>query len=162
MPTLEKSIRRLAQVLAVVGAAALAGTIALTVANIGMRSVWKPLKGAVELIGFCGSVAAAFALAYAQIHKSHIAVDILTQRFSKKTRRWLEGVNRAFGGAFFIVVGWQLLRYGTTLWRTGELTETLRIAYHPVVYAVAFGCLVMALVLVVELVRLFFPGSEGR
>jgi TRAP-type C4-dicarboxylate transport system permease small subunit len=162
MPTLDQWSRRLTQVLAAIGAAAVAGMIALTVGNIGLRILWKPIKGSVELIGFLGAVAAAFALGYAQVHRSHIAVDILTQRFSKRTRAVLEGMNRILGAAFFLVAGWQLVRYGTTLWRTGELTETLRIAYHPVVFAVALGCAVMALVLVVEVLRMLGSGGEAR
>jgi TRAP-type C4-dicarboxylate transport system permease small subunit len=162
MSTLDQWSRRLTQLLAAIGAAAVAGMIALTVGNIGLRILWKPIKGSVELIGFLGAVAAAFALGYAQVHRSHIAVDILTQRFSKRTRAGLEGLNRILGAAFFLVAGWQLVRYGTTLWRTGELTETLRIAYHPVVFAVALGCAVMALVLVVEVLRMLGSGGEAR
>lgn len=162
MPMLETLSRRLTQVLAVIGATAVAGMIALTVGNIALRILWKPIKGSVELIGFLGAVAAAFALGYAQVHRSHIAVDILTKGFSKKTRAVLESLNRVLGAAFFIVAGWQLVRYGATLWRTGELTETLRIVYHPVVFAVALGCLVMALVLVVEVLRMLRSGGEAR
>jgi hypothetical protein len=44
--------------------------------------------------------------------------------------------------------------------RTGEVTETLRIIYHPFVYAVAAGCIALALVLLLDLFRLFAPAKE--
>jgi TRAP-type C4-dicarboxylate transport system permease small subunit len=154
MGFLEKWIRHLNRILIVTAGVAVAGMIALTVGNIWTRVVWKPIKGSVELIGFFGAVAAAFALGYAQVKKTHIAVDILVLRFPKKVQRFLEGVNALLGAAFFVLAGGQLLRWGTTLWTTGELTETLRIIYHPFVYTVAFGCFVMALVLLLEFLKL--------
>lgn len=156
---LEKLTQRLNQIMMVIGGVAVAGMIALTVGNIWLRILWKPIKGSVELIGFLGAIAAAFALGYTQVKKTHIAVDILTLKFSQKTRRFLEGVNSLLGAAFFALAGWQLIRWGTTLWETGELTETLRIIYHPFVYAIAFGCFIMALVLIIEVLKLIAPAK---
>lgn len=158
---LEKLTQRLNQIMMVIGGVAVAGMIALTVGNIWLRILWKPIKGSVELIGFLGAIAAAFALGYTQVKKTHIAVDILTLKFSKKTRRFLEGVNSLLGAAFFTLAGWQLIIWGTTLWKTGELTETLRIVYHPFVYTIAFGCFIMALVLIIEVLKLIAPAKGG-
>ncbi len=145
MEFLDKLSRRLNQALAVIAGIALAAMIALTVGNICSRILWAPIKGTVELIGFFGAVAAAFTLGFSQIHNAHTAVDILVLKFSKKNQKLLQAFNALVGAAFFGVAGWQLVRWGTTLWQTGELTETLRIIYHPFVYVVAAGCFVMAL-----------------
>lgn len=150
MKFLDDLIRWLNKILLVIGGVALTAIVALTVGNIFSRNLWAPIKGMVELVGFCGAIAAAFALGFAQVKQAHIAVDVLVLKFSKRTQRFLLAVNAILGAAFFAIVGWQLVRWGNTLRHTGEVTETLRMIYHPVVYAVAFGCFVMALVLVTE------------
>ena len=62
--------------------------------------------------------------------------------------------------AFFTIVSWQIARYATTLWQTGEVTETLRFAYFPFTYGVSLGCLVLALTLLVDFLKLFFEEKE--
>ena len=63
---------------------------------------------------------------------------------------------------FFVIVAWQIAVKANILMKTGEVTETLQIIYYPFTYAVAFGCLVLALVLVVELIRPFVPEAKGK
>ena len=123
--------------------------------------VWVPVKGTYELMGFFGAIVAAFALGYTQVSKGHIAVDILVDRFSSKTRKITGIINCAACAGFFIIAAWQLAIKATTLWKTGEVTETLRIIFYPFTYAVAVGCAVLALVLLLELVRAVIPGKEG-
>jgi TRAP-type C4-dicarboxylate transport system permease small subunit len=146
--------------LMIVAGLALFAIVALTVGNIWMRLLWAPIKGSVELIGFCGALAAACALGFTQTKHAHIAVDLLILKFPPKVQTALKAVNALLGALLFTLAGWQLIRWGTTLRQTGELTETLRIAYYPVVYAVAFGCFVIALVLTVEMVKTFRPAPK--
>jgi hypothetical protein len=61
---------------------------------------------------------------------------------------------------FFALVSWQIAKYATTLWKTGELTETLRIVYYPFTYGVAFGCATLSLVFLTDLLKsVFYEGS---
>ena len=62
---------------------------------------------------------------------------------------------------FFAVLGWQISRLATTIWKTGEVTETLRIVYYPFTYGVALGCFLLALVLLVDFLKLFFNKTEA-
>jgi len=132
--------------LMVVAGAVLSVMIILTCANIFFRIVWLPIRGTFELMGYMGAVVTAFALAYTQIKKGHIAVDILILGFPSKVRRLLDGINSLICFGFFSIVTWQIARYATNLWKTGEVTETLRIPYYPFTYAVALGCAALALV----------------
>jgi len=58
------------------------------------------------------------------------------------------------------LAAWQTGRLGTNLWEVHELSETLRIVYFPFVYAVSLGCVVIALVLMIELLKVF--NGEGE
>jgi len=60
---------------------------------------------------------------------------------------------------FFSLAGWQAAKWGTNLWRVNELSETLRIIYFPFVYGVALGCGVIALVLLLDMIKLIKNGN---
>jgi len=59
-----------------------------------------------------------------------------------------------------MITGWQIVKYGIILIKTGEITETLRIPYYPFVFGVAFGCGILSLVLLVDLLKLFAGKKE--
>ncbi|UCH23009.1 MAG: TRAP transporter small permease subunit [Deltaproteobacteria bacterium] len=161
MAVFEKITRYLNRGLIFVGGVFLAAMVVLTCANIAARIVWIPIKGTFELMGFFGAVITAFALGYTQFVKGHIAVDVLVNRFSSKTQKITGIINCALCCVFFVMAAWQIAAKATTLWRTGEVTETLRIIYYPFTYAVAVGCAVLALVLVVELFKSVLSNKEG-
>jgi len=134
--------------------------VLLTCANIFSRNVWIPIKGTFELMGYCGAIVTAFALGVTQVNRGHIAVDVLINRFSARTKKFLQAFNNGICSVFFGIAAWQIAVKATTLMETGEVTETLRIIYYPFTYAVAFGCLVLALVMLTDLLKIFFPGRE--
>jgi hypothetical protein len=72
-------------------------------------------------------------------------------------------VNNVICMAFFAIVAYKVAGYGTTLLRTGEVTETLRIIYYPFVYCVAIGCLTLSLVFGVDFLKAVLgAGKEGQ
>jgi len=111
-------------------------------------------------MGFSGAMLTAFALAYTQVKKGHIAVDVLVNVFQPKTRWVLAAVNNGMCFVFFILAAWQLTIKANTLRTTGEVTETLRIIYYPFTYMVALGCGVLALVLLTDFLRQLIPMKE--
>ena len=140
----------------------LAAMILMTCANIFLRIVWIPLKGTYELMGYFGALVTAFALGYTQMKKGHIAVDVLVTLFNPKAQKLLQAISCLICTIFFSIAGWQIFQYATTLWRTGEVTETLRIAYYPFAYGVAGGCLLLALVMLIEFLQLLFRRQEAQ
>jgi len=138
----------------------LVAMVLLTCANIFSRNVWIPIKGTFELMGYCGAIVTAFALGYTQLNKGHIAVDVLINTFSDRTKKILQIINNCICTVFFSIAAWQIAVKATTLRETGEVTETLRIIYYPFTYAVAFGCFVLALVMLTDLLKTLFPNQE--
>lgn len=162
MASLEKIIDVLNKALMGIAGFFVAAMVVMACANIFLRLVWVPLSGTFELMGYFGAVATAFALGATQIKRGHVAVDIVVQRFSRKTRKALSGVNCLVCTAFFALVAWQIIRYGVNLLRTGEVTETLRIVYYPFAFAVALGCGVLSLVFLTDFLRLLLPAGVGE
>jgi TRAP-type C4-dicarboxylate transport system permease small subunit len=159
MEQVEKISRFLNEVLIWIAGLFLVSMVILTCANIFLRLVWTPVRGTFELMGFFSAIVTAFALGYTQIHRGHIGIDLLVNEFSAITQRILGGISYFICMVFFSIAGWQIARWATVLRKTGEVTETLRIIFYPFTYAVALGCLILALVLLVDLLRVLFQGK---
>jgi TRAP-type C4-dicarboxylate transport system permease small subunit len=142
--------------------AVLVAMIILTCANISLRLVWTPIKGTFEFMEFFGAIVAAFALGYTQLKRGHTGIDIVVNLFSPRTQRVLTAINYFVCMAFFAIAGWQITKWATTLWRTGEVTETLRIIFYPFTYAVAFGCFVLSFVLLVDFLKALTQGKGAE
>jgi len=155
--TLALALNRL---LMAIGCGLLMVMIFLTCANIFLRTIWVPIQGTYELMGYVGAVLTAFALGYTQLRRGHISVDLVVMAFSPKVQKILEGVNAFICMAFFALVAWRITRIGTTLWQTGEVTETLRIVYYPFVYGVALGCASLSLIFLTNLIQAVIPAKE--
>ena len=162
MAILEKISDYLNQIFIWIAGCSLAAMIILTCANIFLRTVWQPIIGTFELMGYLGAVLTAFALGYTQIRRGHIAVDIVVLGFSKKTQNILNGINCFICMVFFTIVSWQIAKYATILLKTGEVTETLRIIYYPFTYGVALGCAALSLVFLTDFLKFVLPREEDE
>ena len=161
MQLLDKISRVLNEILIWIAGFFLVAMILLTCANIFLRLVWMPIRGTFEFMCFFGAIISAFALGYTQIKRGHIGIDIVVNLFSAKTRRILYSINYLICMIFFALAGWQIGRWATTLWKTGEITETLRIIFYPFTYGVALGCFTLALVLLVDLLKALIEQKES-
>ncbi len=61
----------------------------------------------------------------------------------------------------FSVVSWQTAMYGRRLIRAGEVSETLKIPFHPFVFLVAFGFAVLALTILLDFLQSAWT-KEGK
>jgi len=159
---LEKISNRLNRWFIWVGGASILTMIGIACANMVMRPLGTPIKGAYELVGFTGALTVAFALGYAQITRAHISVDVLASRYSKRTLRVMNSISTLMNTIFFILVAWQVSTFATTIWKRGETSETLRIIYHPFIYAVSLCCLLLAFVLFIDLLKSLSPDKEEK
>ncbi len=147
---LERFAQNLSRWFCWIGGIALLTLTGIACLNMLMRPLGTPLTGAYELVGFFGALSVALPLGFAQLSRSHISVDILATRYSKRTSRIMNVISSLLCFVFFILVGWQTAKYATLIWRRGETSETLRIIYHPFVYIVAVCCFLLAFVLAID------------
>lgn len=128
--------------------------------NMFLRLYGTPLSPAYELVSYLGAITVALPLGYAQLKKSHIAVDILSNRFSPGLRRVIVGINLVLSIVFFSLATWKVGQHAANLWQRGELSETTRMPFYPFAFAVAFSCGILAFTLLVDLVGLIAPLQE--
>ncbi len=144
------------------GGFALVALTLLATGNVALRIFGVPFAGTYEVVSFLGAVVTAAALAYTQKHRDHIVVDILSDRFPPGVRKVLDAVSDAIACAFFAVVAWQVFAWGRKIQVSGEISETLKIPFHPFVYFVALGFAAHALTLVLDVVEAIFPKEEAK
>ena len=144
----------------IAGGVSLLALTLLATANVALRIFGVPVGGTYEVVSFLGAIVTAGALGHTQKRKDHIVVDILSDRFPSPVKRLLDRVSYVLILAFFSVVSWQTFVYGVRLLRTGELSETLKIAYHPFVFLVGFGFAVLALTVLLDLVETVWTRGE--
>lgn len=157
MRSLEKFNERVNGALAWVAGLALIAMMLFTVADMVLRALGRPVAGSYEVIGWLSAGAMALALGYAQVHRGHVAISLLTSRLEARTRTAVDLATSLLSLVLFVAVAWYVARYGRVLQETGSLSETLKAIVYPWVYVVAAGAAGLALALLVDFLR-----SVGR
>ena len=157
---LERLSELLRKSMMIVGGVSLLAITLLATMNVALRIFQVPVSGSYEVVSFLGAIVTAGALGHTQKRKDHIVVDILSDKFPSKVKRVLDRVSYLLILVFFSIVSWQTFVYGKRLMRTGELSETLKIAYYPFVFLVGIGFAVLALTSFLDLIETIWTREE--
>ena len=132
----------------------LVGMLGLIVADvIGIKIFNNPIPGAIELVAFLGVVVTAFAIAYTHVVRGHIRVEFFVMRLPTRVQSIIASFVFLLGIILFALLAWRSYEYGYVLQSTGEVSMTQGIPFYPFVYALAFCCIPVCLVLLVELIK---------
>ena len=137
----------------VVAGIGLAFMMAMTMVDITMRALGKPIVGSIELISFSGAVIIGFAVPYSSWMRSHVIVDFLVERLSPRAKRSMELVTKFAGVVLFLFMSVNFILYSLTLMKTGEVSAGLRIPYYPITFGLALSCFLESLTLFADLVK---------
>ncbi len=159
-----KYLERLSVVLNLVfltlGGISVLALMCVATGNVVLRILHIPFRGAYEIVSFLGAIVIAFSLGYTQQRKSHIVVDILTEKFPAGLARLLDTLSHFVTMVFFGVVSWQIYTWGMKIWESGELSETLKIIYHPFIFAVSLGFASLSLTALAQFIADARGGEE--
>ena len=159
---LERFSELLRRLLMIASGVSLLALTLLATMNVALRIFHVPVGGTYEIVSFLGAIVTAGALVYTQKRKDHIVVDILSDKFPAKVKRVLDQVSYVLILVFFSIVSWQTYVYGKMLLMTGEMSETLKIAYHPFVFLVSAGFAVLALTILLDLIETVWTREEKK
>jgi len=153
MAYLEKIISALNRCLNWIAVGILVTMMLFTVVNMIMRKVWVPFAGTPEVIGWLAALVAAFALGYTQRQRGHTCVEIMVSRFRPRVQAIIDSIMFFVGMVLFGVATWQIVKLATHYWEMGSVSESLYIIFFPFIYAVALGCALLCLVLLVDFLK---------
>ena len=126
----------------------------LTVTDVILRSFRRPVVGTYELVAFAGAVVIGFSMPLTSWLRAHIFVDFFILRFSQKIRNIFNIATRCLVLVLFFLIGWNLIKYGMDLQKSGEVSLTLQMPFYPVAYGVGVCCFVQCLVLACDVVKI--------
>ena len=153
MTRLETIINTLNRWLNWVAGGLLVAMMLITVVNMLMREVYVPFVGTVEVVCFLAALVAAFALGHTQIHRAHTRVDILVSRFPPRAQSIIDSFMFFVGMVLFGMATWQIVKLANRYWELGSVSETLYVIFFPLIYAVALGCALLCLVLLLDFLK---------
>ena len=148
-------IRGVSRFLNIIAGISLTFLMFLTLADVILRFFRRPIVGTYELVAFSGAVVIGFSLPFTSWIRAHIFVDFVILKFSQRVRNVFNMVTRGVVFVLFFLIGWNLIKYGMDLQRSGEVSLTLRIPFYPVAYGVAFCCFIQCLVMLCDIVKIF-------
>jgi len=144
------------KVLLFLGGISVLALMLLATGNVVLRVFHLPFRGTYEIVSFLGAVVIAFALGYTQKRKDHIVVDILTEKFPEPLKNLIDKVAYLANTLFFGVVSWQLYVWGMKIWESSEVSETLKIVFHPYVFMVAVGFALLSFTAFIDFLKKLF------
>ena len=134
-----------------VAAAALVLMMLVVCANVIGRSFFgEPVKGTVDIVGYLGAFVLAWALAYTQVRKGNISIEILMLRLSQRLQTLIDTVVYFICFVLFGIVSWQATKYALITWEGGLRSEVMKIPTGPFMLVVALGCIALTLVLLMD------------
>ena len=143
---------RISQVAHRVGMYFLIAMMLLTVVDVGGRCFFnQPIVGSYELTAFMMAIVVYFCIAYTQVRKGHIRVTFIVDRLPEKTRAVVDSIAYLLGLGMFSLIAWQAALQANRLRLIGETSATLEVPVWPFVWVVAFGSVLLCLVLLSDL-----------
>ena len=151
---LERVIRGISVNINRIGVGFLAVMMFMTGIDVIMRYIFnRPISGAYELTELMMVILVFFGLAYTQIKKEHVAVDLIYSHFAPKMKIIADCVSYFLCMGLFVIIAWQSIKQAQGKWNSGLMTGTLGIPLWPFYLIVAMGCLVMSLVFIADLLK---------
>jgi TRAP-type transport system small permease protein len=146
----------ISRIMAAVAAVVLGAMMMIGVVDVCGRFFFnKPMEGSFELGGILLVTAGTWGMAYCQMQKTNIRIDVITARFPKR-------VQSGFNIFAYIIC---IIAAGVTTWRTalmtqeymvstlGNLTSTLRIPYWPFMLTLVLGFAWLTVIFIYDLCK---------
>lgn len=161
MHVLETVIVKLSRGLDFLAGMILAVTATLVVANIlGRALLGQSILGTYEMVGFFTAAVVGLSLSRCALENGHIAVGIFVEKLPESVQKVLHLVINIPVVIFLAVVAYNLYLYGSQIAASGEVSPTTQMIFHPFIYMVAFGFLVLALTVLLKLLQQFKGGER--
>jgi len=152
----EKTVKLLSSFFNLFASASLTAMILLTCTDVSMRYFFnRPIAGTYDLVSLMGAVIVAFAMPYTMLMKGHVAVDLLVRTLSNKKQLVIETVTHVVGILLFLIVAWQCFALASDMKVAGEVTPTLLLPFHPIVYCMSVCFFLLCLTILVNLLNIW-------
>lgn len=144
---------RISKVMDIIGGTVLTLMMLITVTDVILRFFKKPITGTYELVFLGGAVVIGCAIPRTTWEGGHVNVDFAIEHLPGMFKKIVMVITRLLGMAFFFLLGWNLIVYGTMLFNKHEVSLTLHVPYYPVAYALGVCAFIEFLALLSGLIK---------
>ena len=146
-------VRALSRLLHGLAGVSLVFLMLLTVVDVVLRAFRHPIPGTYELVGFAGAMAIGCAMPLTSWMRGHVYVDTIVARLPKAGQACFHIATRLLATALFVLLGWNLVRFGLDLRASGEVSPTLELHFYPVALGLAVAAFLQAIVLLCDIAK---------
>lgn len=154
-------INALSSIMKKVAGVMLVAMMLVTCCDVGGNLFGHPVLGSEEMVSLLAALLIAFSLPAAHQENAHIGVDLFYMKFSSKTKRINDMVLCVIRVIFFEIMAWECFKYALDLKRIGQVSAILELPTYFILFAVAFGCAVLGIVIGMELMMLLKITPDG-
>jgi TRAP-type C4-dicarboxylate transport system permease small subunit len=133
----------------------------LTVADVILRCFGTAILGTYELVAVAGAIVVGFAVPKTTWDKGHVCVDFLVENRSDAVKNTVFIITRVMAIILFGLLSYYLLLKGIHLYKTGEVSLTLHLAYYPWACALSFCFCIEVFALIGDIVKIFTVEREN-
>lgn len=123
--------------LSAIGAVTLTFMMLLTVADVFLRAVARPLLGTYEIASILLGMVIGFSIPKVSLENGHVYMEFMLERLSTRNRAIMYTFTRVLCFALFFLIGYNLLSVANEFRLAGEVTPTVQLPFYPVAYGVA-------------------------
>jgi TRAP-type C4-dicarboxylate transport system permease small subunit len=128
----------------------------LAMTDVVLRKVFSQgVLGALELTEFMMAGVVFFALARTERLDRNVQVDLVMQRFSRRTQLFTAMLTGTFSCLLCLSIAAAMFVYAHAMRTSGEVSMDLWIPKYPFIYVVAAGCALLALILLMKVLAAF-------
>ena len=88
-------------------------------------------------------------------------MELLVARFSPRAQGIVDSLTGILSLGIFSLVTWQSIALANDMRRAGETSMTSLQPFYPYIYAIAFGCALLCLVILVDLMKSVVKAVKG-
>jgi TRAP-type C4-dicarboxylate transport system permease small subunit len=155
-----RTVFRITQYMNVIAGIALTFIILITVCDVVLRALGKPILGVYEIVAMAGGVVIGFVTPFTSWVRGHIFMDFVIERLSRRAKCAFDIATRCVGIALFLMISWNVFKIGRNLYNVDEVSLTLQLPLYPIAYGVGFCFFVLSVVLFCDILKVV-EGSFG-
>ena len=150
-----KTLRFVSKLLNIIAGISVTGMMLLTVTDVLLRAVGRPIVGTYEIVALSLALVIGFGIPQVSLDRGNVYMDLLLEKLSKRGRKLMNTSTRVLCLILFGFLGYNLFNVGARFHASGEVSATIKIPFYPVAYGVAVCCLLECCVFIFDIVRIW-------
>jgi TRAP-type C4-dicarboxylate transport system permease small subunit len=153
MAKVEKALDITCRILSWIGGAVLLLMAGLTIFNILIRIPLSAVPGIIEFVSYLFVIVVFFGIGYTAFMKEHVDVDIIVSKFPQRVQAIIAIFIGLSSLGIWVLIAWQGTVYALEQFKLREFSPALNMLLLPYRSVMIFGCIVLCLVIILQLMK---------